>query len=331
MATALRPIGHEDRLSLVEHLDELRTRLIICVATLAVAFAVCAWQNHALLNLIGKPLAHTTQKRTLEGKGPLGQIYEAQRGVLQSSRDLQGVLATLTAKGSGLSPAARKALGVEERRLRAAVAQLPKTPPPNKPVTLGVGEPFVTTITVSFYFAVLFALPLILFQLYAFILPAFSPGERRVALPLMAMIPGLFIIGVVFGYLLVLPAATRFLQNFNSDSFNVLVQARDYYKFATLTLLSMGLVFQLPVAVLAVTRLGILTVRQLRQYRRYAIVVNAVIAMALPGTDPVSMLIELVPLLLLYELSILLARWMGGPVPDEEPGDDDAEVGLSSG
>jgi len=331
MATVLRPIGHEDRLSLVEHLDELRTRLIICVATLAVAFAVCAWQNHALLDLIGKPLAHTTHKRTLEGKGPLGQIYVAQRGVLEADRELQALVATLGAKGSGLSPAARRALGAQEQRVRAAVARLPKSPPPNKPVTLGVGEPFVTTITVSFYFAVLFALPFILFQLYAFILPAFSPGERRVALPLMSMIPGLFIAGVVFGYLLVLPAATRFLQNFNSDSFNVLVQARDYYKFATLTLLSMGLVFQLPVAVLAVTRLGILSVRQLRQYRRYAIVVNAVIAMALPGTDPVSMLIELVPLLLLYELSILLARWIDGPAGDEEPGDDDAEVGLSSG
>src|SRR4051794_19417053 len=80
-ATAVRPIGHEDRLSIVEHLDELRTRLIICVATVAVAFAICAWQNGPLLTFIGKPLATQTEHRTKEGKGPLGGIYTAQQGV----------------------------------------------------------------------------------------------------------------------------------------------------------------------------------------------------------------------------------------------------------
>src|SRR5204863_4281092 len=116
----------------------------------------------------------------------------------------------------------------------------------------------------------------------------FSPSERRVALPLMAMIPVLFIIGVGLGYVLVLPAAVRFLQNFNSDQFNVLLQARDYYKFAVLTLAASGLVFQLPVAILALTRLGVVTPEFLTRNWRYAIVILTVIAVLLPGSAPVS-------------------------------------------
>jgi len=136
--------------------------------------------------------------------------------------------------------------------------------------------------------ALLFALPLILYQAYAFVLPAFSPRERRVALPLMAMVPVLFLAGVVFAYFLVLPAAIGFLQNFNSDEFDVLVQAKSLYSFSILTLIILGVLFQMPVGVLALTRLGVVTPRQLRQNWRYATVIIAVIAVLLPGTDPVN-------------------------------------------
>jgi sec-independent protein translocase protein TatC len=115
---------------------------------------------------------------------------------------------------------------------------------------------------------------------------------------------------VIFGYFVVLPPAIRFLQTFNSSSFDVLVQAKPYYSFVTLTLLSLGILFQIPVGVLALTRAGVITTRQLRRNRRYAIVIIAVLAMLLPGTDPVTTLIEMVPLLVLYELSILLATWL---------------------
>jgi sec-independent protein translocase protein TatC len=325
MATDSRPIGHEDRLSLVEHLDELRTRLVICVATFVVAFAVCAWQNNALLDFIGQPLETTTKKRTEQGKGPLGQIYDAQHGVQVVGASAARLADTLARPDAKLPGALRAELTRESRVLKAQLARLPNRPPPNQPVTLGIGEPFVTTLTVAAYFALLFSLPLVLYQLYAFVLPAFSPNERRVALPLMTMIPFLFIAGVAFGYAVVLPAATKFLQNFNSNSFNVLVQAKDYYKFAVLTLVSIGVVFQLPVGVLAVTRLGIVTVAQLRRYRRYAIVATSVIAMALPGTDPVSMLMEFGILYALYELSVLLAAVLGRRRDEEASGTVDLE------
>jgi sec-independent protein translocase protein TatC len=178
----------------------------------------------------------------------------------------------------------------------------------NKPVTLGIGEPFSMTLLVAGMFALIFSLPLILYQLYAFVVPAFTLDQRRVAVPLLSMVPVLFAAGVAFGYFLVLPAAIHFLQGFNTSQFNVLVQAKQYYTFVGTTLLACGLVFQVPVGVLALTRLRVITVEQLVKVRRYAWVGCAVVAMLLPGVDPVSMLIEMAPLVVLYELSIVLAR-----------------------
>jgi sec-independent protein translocase protein TatC len=173
-------------------------------------------------------------------------------------------------------------------------------------VTLGIGEPFTTTITVTLLFALVISLPVILFEMYGFVLPAFSPRERRIAMPLLAAIPFLFVIGVAFGYFVVLPAALRFFQNFNSSEFNVLVQAAPYYKFVATILLAMGLVFQVPVAILAATRVGIVTPKQLRHNRRYAVLACAAMAAFLPG-DAVTLILETIPLYILYELSILVA------------------------
>jgi sec-independent protein translocase protein TatC len=315
MATAIRPIGHEDRLSLVEHLDELRTRVVICALALAFAFGLCVWQNDRLLDFVNRPLERANTESTARGEGPLGQIAVTQRAVRRLATQDLALLAVLARPDSGLSAAARREVLARQQALRAAIARLPRGQPTSKPVTLGVGEPFGTTLTVSFYFALLLALPIILYQLYAFVLPAFSPRERRVATPLMMMIPVLFVTGVAFGYTVVLPPAVNFLQDFNADSFNVLVQARDYYRFSAIVLLALGLVFQVPVAILAATRLGVVTPAQLRSNRRYAILACAVLAMVLPGTDPVTMLLEMVPLVVLYELSILLAALFGRPKP----------------
>jgi sec-independent protein translocase protein TatC len=182
--------------------------------------------------------------------------------------------------------------------------------PGRQPITLGVTEPFTTTLTVSMWFALLFSLPLFLYQAYAFVMPAFRPEEKRVVAPLMLLIPVLFACGVLFGYYVVVPPAVKILQNFNSASFDVLVQAKPYYSFVILALVSMGVLFQIPIAVLALTRAGVVSVDQLRRNRRYAIVVIAVLAMLLPTIDPVTMLLEMLPLLVLYEMSILLASWL---------------------
>jgi sec-independent protein translocase protein TatC len=238
----LRAASFDDRMTLVEHLDELRNRIIVSAAVLVVACGLCFWQNHLLLEIANKPL-----------------------------------------------------------------------PDGIKPITFGVTEPFMSTLKISIYAGILISLPVILYQAYAFLLPALKPTERRFVLPFVILTPVLFIAGVVFSYFIVVPAATKFLLHFNEGQFNIQVRASNYYSFLILTLLALGFVFQIPMGIVALTRLGIMTPKQLSQNRRYAYLILAIVAMLLPGTDPVTMLIELAPLLLLFELSLILARILGTP------------------
>jgi len=226
--------------------------------------------------------------------------------VLKLAATVEKITNVLEAPSSQLSANARTALRPLARQARRAVAAVPRTPTGDLPITIGIGEPFTATVTVSLYFALLFSLPVILYQLYGFVLPAFSPKEQAVAMPVMLGVPFLLLGGVAFGYFIVLPAAVHFLQNFNASQFNVLVQATNLYRFEALVLLAMGLIFQVPVAVIACVRAEIVTTRQLRHNRRYAIVIAAAIAALLPG-DVVTMLLETLPIIVLYEVSILIA------------------------
>jgi sec-independent protein translocase protein TatC len=305
VATAIRTVRHDERLSVIEHLDELRTRLIVSGVALAVMFGVCAWQNHALLKFINRPLTQQTRQQVQRYEGPLGQTWLAQKTAREVAGDSESVARALSRPASGLPAATRSQLLVAAARLRADVAKIGASPPSVAPTTLGPGEPLTTTLTVALYFALVLSLPLILFELYGFVLPAFRPSERRVVLPLLLAVPFLFAAGVAFGYLVVLPAAVHFLQNFNSDQFNVLVQASQYYKFAATILLAMGICFQAPVAIVGAVRAGIVTPDGLRHNRRYAVLACAAVAALLPG-DFFTMLLETVPLYLLYEASILI-------------------------
>ena len=306
MATKLKPIAHDERLSLVEHLDELRTRIIICVLGFVVVAGICLWQDDRILDFVNRPLVEAQSSKSCdETRDPLEQADCSQ----QAQKRLSLKIAS-TAQELARSAANEPELREQAEALSAAATAAAEATPrgsPRRPVTLGVGEPLTATLTVALYAALLITLPLLLYQAYAFVLPAFSPNERQVALPLMLLVPFLFYAGVVFAYYVVLPAAVDFLQNFNDDSFDVLLQARDYYKFSVMVLAAMGALFQMPIVILAITRMGILTPSQLRKHRRYAILVIAVIAALLPGGDPVTMLLIMLPIVLLYEVSILLA------------------------
>jgi sec-independent protein translocase protein TatC len=233
---------HADELSLVSHLDELRTRIIVSACALLVAVGLCFWQNGLLLEVVNAPL-------------PNGR----------------------------------------------------------EPITFGVTEPFFTTMKLALYAGILLALPVILYEAYSFILPAFKPGERRVVLPLLLMVPILFVAGAAFAYLVVIPAALNFLLNFNADQFNIQIRGSEYYGFVITTMIGVGILFQIPVGTIAVTRLAIITPEQLSANRRYAVLVIAVVAMLLPGTDPVTMLLSMAPLYFLFEASLVLARRFGRP------------------
>ena len=238
-----RAVNFDDRLTLVEHLDELRTRIIISLAAFGVAFALCFWQDALLLEIFNSALPEDTPQ----------------------------------------------------------------------PITFGVTEPFFTTVEVCAYGAFVIALPVLLYQAYAFVLPAFSDSERKVVLPFLLAAPLLFLAGVAFSYFIVLPAAIKFLLNFNATDFNIEVRAKDYYRFIGVLCLSLGILFQIPLGVLSITRLGIVTPAQLAHNRRYVIFGISVVAAALPGGDPVSMILIMIPLILLYEASIIIARRFGEP------------------
>ena len=299
-----RPISHDATLSVVDHLDELRARLIVSLIAVAVAFGICFWQNHELLHLVNQPLSTQTQEQVRAGHGPLGATYSVQ----QSAKDIAQQLGTVVGvlRGEPHTASVSASLAHVQSDLGREVTRLSAPPQGNRPVTLGIGEPFTSTVTVTFIFALILSLPVLLLQAYGFFMPAFEPEQRRRMLPITLAIPILFAAGVAFGYEVVLPASLHFFQNFNSDQFNVLVQASQYYKFAATTLLAMGLLFQVPVAILAVTRAGIVTPRQLRRNRRYAVLACGLVAAVLPG-DAITMLLETVPLYLLFELSVLAA------------------------
>ena len=233
----LKTIDFEQRLTLVEHLDELRSRLIVAGAVLTLSFALAFWQNHLILEVANAPL-----------------------------------------------------------------------PDGREPITFGITEPFMTTVKLSVYAGFILALPALIYIAAGFALPALARAERRAIVPFLIAAPALFIAGVVFSYFVVVPAAAKFLLNFNQGQFNIQVRAQEYYGFLATTLAALGLVFELPIAILAVTRLGVISPEDLARNRRYAVLACAVVAMLLPGTDPVTMLICMVPLLVLFELSVQLSK-----------------------
>lgn len=302
-----RAISHDARLPLLAHVDELRSRLIVSAVVLAVAFAFAFWQNHGVLNILNRPLAKATSGALERSHGPLAEAARTQQAVRAALNRQQVAFAQLAHGSTGRPPAERRALTAAAQADARAVAVTPTELSGRQPVTLGIGEPFGQTVTVSAYFALALALPVILFELYAFVIPAFSPRERRAAMPILALAPLLFVAGVAFGYFVVLPGAVGFLQNFNASSFDALVQARTYYQFVLFTMLATGVLFQIPVAVIGLNRIGILSARQLREHRRYAIVAIVGLALLLPGTDVVTTLLELIPMLVLFELSVVIA------------------------
>ncbi len=250
----VKTASFEERMTLVSHLDELRSRLIYCLIAFGAAFALCFWQDNTMLEIANRSL-----------------------------------------------------------------------PNDQPPLTLSPTEPFFTTMTVAAYGAMVISLPFLLFQAYAFVLPAFSPREKKVVFPFLMAVPFLFLAGVAFAYFIVMPAAVEFLLNFNQSEFNIQVRAKEYYGFLGLTMIAMGLLFQIPIGVLSLTRLEIVTPDQLAKNRKYVIFGISIVAAALPGGDPVSMFLIMIPLIFLYEGSIMLARRFGHSRvdDDDDDGDDD--------
>jgi sec-independent protein translocase protein TatC len=234
-----RRLRHGEEATLVEHLDELRSRLIVSLIALIPAFAAAFYFHEEVIEWLTGPLP-------------------------------------------------------DDRRL----------------VTLGVTEPFTTSVMVSLVVAIGLVLPVLLWQIWAFLAPAVSPHFERVTLFFVAVATALFACGVLFMYYVVLPRALDFLTSYDEELYDIQIRASYYYNFVALLLLGGGLAFLLPIFVLALVRLRVLTSARLRQNRRYAFVILLVFAALLPTVDPVSLAFEIVPLMLLFELSIWVSALM---------------------
>lgn len=174
-------------------------------------------------------------------------------------------------------------------------------------ITLGVAEPFLTSMKVSLLAGFALALPVLLWQLWSFLAPAVEEHAERMVLLFVLLATVLLVAGTAFGYWIVLPKAIHFLTNFDQSVYNVQIRARDYFSFVITILVAVGIVFELPIFILALVQLGVLKTRTLRSNRRLGYFIVAVIAVLLPGVDPVTTTLEAIPLMVLYEGSIWLA------------------------
>jgi sec-independent protein translocase protein TatC len=229
---------------LVDHLDELRSRLIVSIAAVLAGSAAAYAVHHRLIAWLSHPLPH------------------------------------------------------DHRKL----------------VTLTVTEPFTTSLKVSLVAGFALAFPIVVWQLWAFLAPALDRGAQRSIRGLTVFAAALLVVGVGFGYRVALPAALKFLVHYDHSIYNVQIRAGEYISFAVLVLAACGAVFELPIVVLGLVRIRALTSAKLRRNRRVGYLVVAAIGVTLPGVDPVTTVIETIPLALLFEASIWLSvafeqRW----------------------
>src|SRR3954453_8704523 len=179
-----------------------------------------------------------------------------------------------------------------------------------KPTTFGVAEPFLISLKLSLWAGFALALPVLLWQAWSFLAPAVDEHAQRVVVGCVMIATVLLVCGVMFGYFLALPAAIHYLTNYDKDEFRTALAAKPFYSFELMVLAATGLVFELPIVVVALTRIGILSTRQLRKNRRIGCFVVCCVAVALPGIDPVTTAIEAIPLVVLYEASIWVSVLM---------------------
>jgi sec-independent protein translocase protein TatC len=173
-----------------------------------------------------------------------------------------------------------------------------------------VASPFVTPLKLAFYTALFICMPMILYQLWAFVSPGLYKHEKRLARPLLAAALVLFYMGCAFAYFLVLPAAFRFLTAVTPAGVEMMTDITHYLDFVMLMFFAFGLCFEVPVAVVILAAIGLVNIRQLKSSRRYAVVGAFAIAAFITPPDIASMIMLAVPMCLLYELGILAVRWL---------------------
>src|SRR5919202_1058528 len=197
----------------------------------------------------------------------------------------------------------------------------------------GPASALITDVKLTLYVAFLLTIPILLYQAWAFVAPAVGEMGRAFTYILISLASSLFLAGVAFGYFVVLPVGLHFLINWDDTRYHEIITGNDYLPFVTRFLLAFGIVFELPAATYVGAKLGLVDAPFLKRYRRHAIVINTILPAALtPGQVPYSMILMAVPMILMYELSIMIARYVN-PVSEVAVHDlartDDEEDGVS--
>jgi sec-independent protein translocase protein TatC len=183
-----------------------------------------------------------------------------------------------------------------------------------------VASPFVTPLKLAFYAALFLGMPMILYQLWAFVSPGLYKHEKRLARPLLVAAMGLFYLGCAFAYFLVLPAAFRFLTAVTPQGVEMMTDISHYLDFVMLMFFAFGLCFEVPVGVVILAAVGVVDVKQLRSGRRYAVVGAFAISAFITPPDITSMIMLAIPMCLLYELGVLAVGWLVRPPEAATPG-----------
>lgn len=259
-------LSAEDRLTLFEHLDELRRRLFVCLVAATVGVLVAALFNGFMFEILLRPLR-----------------------------------------------------------------QIPNLPESATSITtFSPAEPFMVSLKVWVVGGLIMASPVIIYELWAFLAPAFTANEKKYFYPVVFATTILFFIGVAMAYFLVLPKGLSFLLTFSAGFFNVQLRASEYFTFMALFILAFGVVFELPVVLVLLAKVGVIDDRFLRKNRRWAIVLLAFAAAIItPSQDAFSMLAMFVPLYVLYEVSIVVSRFVqpkrvDAPAVEDSSGGDDS-------
>jgi sec-independent protein translocase protein TatC len=332
------------QMSFLEHLDELRTRLIRSLIFVFVAATLSWFVSDRIYNFLARPvqraLAEAQQQRQVTIAGVSGQLSTAPLGSLKQGDRVRFVFPETTRLGSASIPAGASVVAridkdsqgnvglFTDEPLTAGNEVVPKdvrlpvdlnkgydklTDPNDKLVVTTALEPFALYVKVSLYAALAVSVPFLLWQIWAFVAPGLYPHERKYVTPFITLSTVFFVLGAATAYYVIFPPAAKYLLGLGQD-FRLLLKADDYFDFIILLMLGMGLVAQMPAITYVLARIGVVTAGWMVRVWRIAVIVILIVAAVLsPTNDIPNMLLFAMPMLVLYVVSIFVAWICGRP------------------
>ena len=324
--------GEEGQMSFLEHLDELRKRLVGSVIFILLAFMVCWYFSGKIYNFLEVPvrreLAQAKQKRIESGAIFINlKEGDTARFVFNEKTNLGAVVvpvgASVEAKITNCEDTKLCVLTEEDMFIGSVV--VPKgvrvaeiingvsgsSNSDEQLIVTTAVESFTLYVTVSLYAAIALSVPFLLWQIWGFISPALYKHERRYVTPFIGLSTVSFVVGAAFAYYILFPPAMNYLLGLGQD-FNLMLRASDYFDFITLIMLAMGLIFQMPAITYVLARIGLVSAGFLLKSWKFAIVIILIVAAVVsPTGDIPNMMLFALPMIFLYIISIFVAWFFG--------------------